>query len=80
MKNQYEVGQEELPAATDIVEIDGLAVNAHGQLWSLLLLGSFLLAPDIANRVRAAVSFAAQRPGECSEHIWLLNIKCGSHC
>lgn len=46
---------------TDIIEVDGLAINSNGQLGSLPLLGPLLLAPDIADCVSATVSFAVQR-------------------
>lgn len=65
---------------TDIVEIDCFAINSHGQLWTLSLLGAFLLPPDIADCVGATISFAIERTRESGKHIWLLDVESGSHC
>lgn len=64
---------------TDIVEVDSFAVYSHGQLWTLPLLGTFRLAPDIANCVRTATCLAVEWSRKRSEHIWLLYVESGSH-
>lgn len=68
-----------VPLVTDIVEVDCLAIDSHCHFRSLPLLGPLLLAPDIADHVCVAVSLTVQRSRETCEHIWLLDIECGSH-
>lgn len=76
---QYDLVGRNMPIVTDIVKVDCLAIDSHGQLWSLPLLGSLLLPPDIADHVCAAASLTVQRSREGGKHIWLLDIECGSH-
>lgn len=77
--DQHAFRQYKVAVMTDIVEVDCLAIDTHGQLWSLPLLGSLLLAPDIADHVCVAVALAIEGSRKGGEHIWLLDVECGSH-
>src|SRR5690349_6107675 len=64
---------------SNIVEVDGDAVNCYGELGSFAPLAVLFLAENLSGEVATEAVGAVEGARKCLEHIWRVDLEFGRH-